>query len=1016
MNHPDGPRSPDFSRVAALTQDFYAWEKRGRGWQVWPEPVELEPPFRPFSLRRSQPTCTPVDDGRRATLFSRVLDRFFQRSRDTNLESNVETEEPDPDPAFPIQEIVEIQLALPKDSKVTLHHAEAFLLSLSACRSPIAFEAIGTESEIILQFACSIGDRPSLLHQLQAAFPEVVLRETSGSLVDHLEPVAGTHQASVDFGLNSECMCPLRVPEKWSDADPFGSLAAALSALEHEEKAAFQVIFTPARAPWASNLVRAVTTWEGNSFFIDAPQMVKQAEEKVARPLYAVVIRAAAISGSEHRAQHILRGVVGALAHFTDPASNALIPLDDEDYSSDERVRHMAQRVSRRIGMLLNVTELAALAHPPSASVSVPRLRRDDGRTRLAPATLQGHQYVLGESRHLGETRVVSLPPEIRRRHMHVIGATGTGKSTLLLNLIVQDMENGNGLAVFDPHGDLIDDILQRVPESRMKDVVLIDPSDTEYVVGVNVLHAHSDLEKTLIASDMVAVFKRLSTAWGDQMTAVLGNAVLAILESDRGGTLVDLRRFLIDKEFRNGFLPSVRDEEVREYWQAEYPLLTGRPHASVLARLGSFLRPKPIRAMVSAREKTLDLSAVMGEGRIFLAKLSQGLIGEENSALLGAMFVGKFQQLALARQAHEAQTRRPFTIYLDEFQNFATPTLTTLLSGGRKYGVGLVLAHQEMRQVATHNPDLLSAVLANAATRVAFRVGDDDAKRLEDGFENFKARDLQNLGVGEAIVRVEKADMDFSIATRREPPLGPDAVFVRACAIEASRERYGQLIPVSAETGTPPEVVLALEETCQPSPQAPQEPQQPVERRQSAPARPATPPPPTPGRGGARHKYLQELIKRWGEANNWRVIVEKAVLDGLGSVDVALERDGISVACEIGASSPNQHELQNIQKCLAAGFQFVVAVILDAKRSKQMTAAVTAELGEDASRVVVTTPDGLFEILTRFQTDAAPEAQSVRGYQVKVRKGPSGHGAGTSGAQRAAQVIVEALTRLARR
>ena len=209
----------------------------------------------------------------------------------------------------------------------------------------------------------------------------------------------------------------------------------------------------------------------------------------------------------------------------------------------------------------------------------------------------------------------MTLSAEARSQHCYVIGASGTGKSTLLLNLILQDIEHGEGIAVLDPHGDLIDEIMGRIPEKRSHDVVLLDPSDEAYPVGFNVLKAHSEVEKNLLGSDLVAVFRRLSTSWGDQMTSVLGNAVLAFLESTEGGSLVDLRRFLVDTGFRAKFLKTVRDPEIVYYWEKTFPLLVAKPQGPILTRLDTFLRPKLIRYMVAQKENRFDLGAIMNDG-----------------------------------------------------------------------------------------------------------------------------------------------------------------------------------------------------------------------------------------------------------------------------------------------------------------------------------------------------------------------------------------------------------------
>src|SRR5581483_408379 len=293
--------------------------------------------------------------------------------------------------------------------------------------------------------------------------------------------------------------------------------------------------------------------------------------------------------------------------------------------------------------------------------------------TKAAPPLAFGHAMVLGENHHAGETVRVSMTTEQRVRHTHLIGVSGSGKSTLLLNMIAQDVEQGNGIAVLDPHGDLVDQVIARIPAERIKDVVLLDPSDEGYPVGFNILSAHSDLERNLLASDLVSVFKRLSTSFGDQMTTVLGNAILAFLESSVGGTLTDLRRFLVEPAYRDRFLATVGDSEVVYYWQREFPLLSGKPQGPILTRLDTFLRPKVIRHMVSQKENRLDFADVMNGRKILLAKLSQGLIGEENSYLLGTLVVSKLNQVATSRQNMPAEARTPFYLYIDEFHNFVT-------------------------------------------------------------------------------------------------------------------------------------------------------------------------------------------------------------------------------------------------------------------------------------------------------------------------------------------------------
>lgn len=360
--------------------------------------------------------------------------------------------------------------------------------------------------------------------------------------------------------------------------------------------------------------------------------------------------------------------------------------------------------------------------------------------------------------------------------------------------MIRQDMENGQGLAVLDPHGDLADRILGVVPSHRIHDVIFFDPTDEEFSIGFNILSAHSDFEKNLLASDLVSVFRRLSSSWGDQLNSVLSNAIRAVLESTRGGTLSDLRHFLIDAAFRNDFLQTVGDPDIVYYWQKAFPQLGGnRSIGPVLTRLDTFLGPKPIRHIVSQVANRLDFAEILDRGKIFLAKLPKGVMGNENAFLLGSLLVSKFQQLFMNRQRLNVAERRDFWLYIDEFQDLITPSLAEILSGTRKYRFGLVLAHHELHQLQ-RDPDVASAVMSHPCTRIVFRVGDADAHTLAKGFASFDAKDIQNLEKGEALCRIERSDGDFNLSVPLpEEPEASLAATTREQVITVSRERYAK-------------------------------------------------------------------------------------------------------------------------------------------------------------------------------------------------------------------------------
>ena len=1000
----------DFASAARITTEFYDWERRGRGWTVWDYPVQLEPPFRPLTFSATAPS---VDDGRRASWFSALVRAFLRAETPAGEPQPDSPEEIDAFPAS-VCERATIQVALPPDVKVAVEAAERFLLSLGQVEAPVSFEVVASSEVIVVQFTCASSNARQLLEQLRAHFPEAIFSEGTDVIANEWGPGLSNQSVIVDFGLSQEFMRPLRTTAKF-DVDPLVAVTGALADLEPSEAALLQILFQPVVNRWAEEAVAAVSGFDGRGLFDDAPDLVPSAKEKVEQSLFAVVVRVAARSRAKSESLTLARRVAGAFAQLANPRSNELIALSNDDYPDEVHERDLIRRQSRRTGMLLNAAELVTLVHPPSASVRSPKLARGHRRTKLAPKALSGHELVLGENSHGSSTSPVSISVEHRVRHTHVVGASGTGKSTFILNAILQDLDRGNGLALIDPHGDLVEQVLGLVPDRRVDDVILVDPADAERPVGFNILNAHSELEKTLLSSDLVAVFRRLSTSWGDQMTSVLSNAVLAFLESTRGGTLADLRRLLIEKEFRAEFLETVTDPEVRYYWQKEFPLLAGRPQAPLLTRLDTFLRPKLVRNMMVQSENRLDFASIMNERKILLVKLAQGAIGEENAALLGTLFVAKIHQLALGRQALSQADRQPFYVYLDEFQHFVTPSMATLLTGARKYGIGLVLAHQELRQLWNQERDVAGAVLANAATRICFRVGDDDAKKLEDGFTSFTARDLQNLGVGQAICRVERVEWDFSLTTRPLPATSTEASLRRREEIvRRSRERYGAAPAahaVAASTDSPPAV--------------PTKGRADQKRAQSPPARDrdlvpvtgvaAAPPisdPPGKGRGGAQHKYLQELIRRWADVHDWRPTIEQVVLDGLGSVDVALEKGDRRVAVEICVSSPIDWEIGNVQKCLAAGFEQVVSVAVEQRSARKLKKAVIEGFGEAVPNVHVLSPEELFVFLDGLdEATATPTERVSRGYKVRVTRSPSP--TAVSPTQVVAQTIVGALRRL---
>jgi hypothetical protein len=363
------------------------------------------------------------------------------------------------------------------------------------------------------------------------------------------------------------------------------------------------------------------------------------------------------------------------------------------------------------------------------------------------------------------------------------------------------------------------------------------------------------------------------------------------------------------------------------------------------------------------------------------------GAIGEENAALLGSLLVSAFHQAALSRQDLAPGARRPFALYVDECHHMATPSMAALLSGARKYRLSLTAAHQELGQLRAKDPEVLSALLANAATRIVFRVGEADARELERGFSHFAAADLVNLRVGEAVCRVGRSEADFNVRTRELPAVGrEEASARREHLLTLMCERFPVPAPESCEEEeNRPPAPFPRERTPIPPAPASSTSLPVVPAPKIAPPPLPRPEPPALGRGGPEHQYLQDVVKRWAESRGYRAVVEEVILGGRGKVDVSLRTDDFSIACEISVTSTVGQEVGNVLKCLEAGFHEVAVLALKRPRLQKIEAALTAKLSAaDLARVPLVSPEELFAMLSM-----RPKITEtvVGGYKVKVRQ-----------------------------
>ncbi len=348
--------------------------------------------------------------------------------------------------------------------------------------------------------------------------------------------------------------------------------------------------------------------------------------------------------------------------------------------------------------------------------------------------------------------RLFGIKRKDRRQHMYVVGKTGTGKTALLNNFAVQDIANGEGLCVIDPHGEFVEGLLDKIPEERINDVIYFNPADPNFHIGFNILDLPDTKYKHLVASGLMGIFTKIwSNVWSARMEYILNNAILALLENP-GSTLLGINRILVDKDFRQRIVANVKDPVIKAFWVNEYEQWRDQFRNEAIApiqnKVGQFLSTAMIRNIVGQEKSTIDIFDLMNEKKILLVNVSKGRIGEDNSSLLGAMLITKIQLAAMERVRIPEEERADFYLYVDEFQNFATDSFAGILSEARKYRLNLIIAHQYIGQLVTDvSTKVRDAVFGNVGTMIVFRIGAADAEYLENEFEpEFVIQDMVNL------------------------------------------------------------------------------------------------------------------------------------------------------------------------------------------------------------------------------------------------------------------------------
>lgn len=748
--------------------------------------------------------------------------------------------------AKPISSTEGVLLAIevPKDNEITPLAAELMFASLHGiyrsakgeAQEHISFEMQAKEKSIRFFVWTPKHLQGYVEGQIYAQYPGVTINEFK-DYTDVNKLGGNVAMASADLQLAREDIFPIKSFDSF-EVDPLSAITATLSKLQGKSQIWVQILIRPENDSWrnrAINYITAIRT--GRKSFgatlikslgglasdvvktamsgapaaaVPTPDKkvelapgvedaLKKIEEKSTKLGFQTMIRIMAIDETPSAAQQKLDLVVGSFKQFNTTNLNGFTAVA-EPMPGAQILQRYVRRMFPKVGFILNVTELASIYHLPNKSVSTPHLVWAGAKKGEPPADLPLADETpaelltnLGVTNFRGSQEKFGIKINDRKRHVYVVGKSGTGKSTLLQNMAIDDITEGRGVAVVDPHGEYVDYVLERIPDGRVEDVIVFDPSDKEYPIGFNILEVEDPRYKLVTASGVVGVFKKIfGDSWGPRLEYWLASAILALLDYP-GATLVMVPRLFVDDAFREDVISKVQDPIIKNRWITEYNKLDQRQRnetiSPILNKVGQFLSSDIIRNIVGQTRSSVNMRKLMDEGRIMLVKLSKGLIGEDNAALLGALIITKLQLAAMSRADAAEGSRKDFFLYVDEFQNFATDSFATILSEARKYGLSLTMAHQYIAQLSEA---VSKAVFGNVGTLIAFRVGSDDAAFLTKEFAPvFTEQDLVNLDVFNIYVKLSIDGLTASAFSAGTLPPSADKNTNKARIIESSRKKY---------------------------------------------------------------------------------------------------------------------------------------------------------------------------------------------------------------------------------
>ncbi len=707
--------------------------------------------------------------------------------------------------------------------------------------------------------------------QIYAQYPTVQIHQASEDYTEHERDHSVTY--TTEMTLTASEFLPIKTFQTF-EVDPLAGITGTLAKLESTgEELWIQVLAKPVEDSWqveadhwisrlregSASILPSVGSsmrWLGGLFAAlwrppeeglaggKGPEIsernktrIAEAEKKATKLGYEVKIRLAYLGENQTNAKLRMQALVGTFKQFNSTNLNGFKPI--KAAYGKEFLEKYRRRAFFGDGFILNIEELASVFHLPHTNVETPNIVWASAKTAEPPSKLpvltgsdtnDDQISAFGVTNFRGINHQFGMLRYDRSRHVYIIGQTGAGKSGLLELFALSDIFHNQGYAIIDPHGDFAINNMKFIPGSRLNDVVYFNPADTAYPLGFNPLEVTNPNQKTNISSEVIGVLKRMfGDSWGPRLEYILRYTILALLDRPET-TMLDITRMLTDKNFRKETLGYCRDTVVLQFWNVEFASwndkFVAEAVAPVLNKVGAFTANPIIRNIIGQPKSTFNIRQIMDEGKILIVNLSKGLIGEDNAAILGSFLVTKIQLAAMSRSdIPDIRDRRPFYLYVDEFQNFATDSFATILSEARKYGLNLTVANQYISQM---NETVRDAVFGNVGTMISFRVSADDAPILAKQFEpNFESVDLLQMHNRNFVINMviggEKTPA-FSARTLELPPSQADNTLH---IIEHSRRMYSR-----SREDVEKEINAAIMPQPQPQKQAPRPAAQPITRQ----------------------------------------------------------------------------------------------------------------------------------------------------------------------------------------